>query len=142
MLKCDLKDLDIIADEEARWGGYISQLDFYVSLLTNYDDLESANRRVYTIRFRASGNKGAFKSLSEMHLKCSKNFESTYKYFAKYLCPEIVENYGKVKEMYPDFDKFLELITDTPSLAGYELGFGVKRTNPLCYQKDDVSAIH
>lgn len=139
MLKCDLKDLDIISDEEARWGGYISQLDFYVCLLTDFDDLESANRRVYTTRFRASGNKGAFKSLSEMYLKSSENFEDTYQYFAKYLCPEVVENYKKVKEMYPDFDKFLGLIADIPSLAGNELGFRVKRQNPLCCQKEDIN---
>ena len=120
----DLKDLDIISDEEARFNEFLSQFDYYVLLLWNYrnSDIFSANCQTRQMRFRAWFYKRTDKTVAEHFAKlASCELDKTYKFIN--ICADEVKNcYSWVKKMYPNFDEFISSIANMPSMEQSQIG--------------------
>lgn len=115
MLKCNLKDLEVISDEDAQYCGYISQFDFYVFTLSYYDDLERANSVIRQMKLRAWSNRQDFKSIG--FYKCAmgtEGFEDDYRWHGK-LLKYIQENYHAILREYPNFREFIFSIANAPN---------------------------
>lgn len=119
MLKCNLKDLLVISEEEVRYNGFISQFDFYIWLLTYEDELDGANIYIKKLKKRTYIDKEFYHNSAEKNIFESENdFEETYRFFPA-LCDTVINNYKKIKREYPNFDEFIKSIADIPSASSF-----------------------
>lgn len=119
MLKCNLKDLIVISDEEVRYNGFISQFDFYIWVLTCEKELEEANLYIRKLKKRTWLDKEFHKNPAEKIIfEIRNDFKETYRFFPV-LCDTIINNYNEVKKEYPNFDEYIKSIADCPSADSF-----------------------
>ena len=116
MLKCDLKDLVIISEQEAQYNGFTGQFDFYVFILSYHKDLKLANAEIEQAKIRGWAANQWCKSVSlyQSVLGISK-YEENYK-FQGVLMECIKNNYDRIQREYPNFNEFILSIANAPSM--------------------------
>lgn len=110
MLKCNLKDLDVISDIEARYAGFRGQTDFYLYILSKANTLEIANAIIHHYR-EFAGMDMAVTSQPDCFI--ARSIGGVYKDTAK-KCMQIHRNLRDIFEFYPDFFEFMDSIRNAP----------------------------
>lgn len=138
----NLRDLDIISDEEVRFNEFLSQFNYYVLLLWDYRDSDVffANCQTRQMRLRAWFYKKTDKTVAEHFAKLAAcELDKTYNFINS--CNEEVKRYYPwVQKMYPNFDEFISSIANMPSMEQCQIGdCNVIRRSPLFDDKKNDS---
>ena len=111
MVSCDLKNLFLVSDEEAKLAGFYGQYDLYMYLLIICDSLEFLNANLEHAAFEASCFKeGGYTVNDSFKFNGKREFSSNAK-----INQTIYENYDSVISKYPEFNDFISSISKFPS---------------------------
>lgn len=107
MVKCNLNDLDYISEDEARFNGFLGQYDYYLYMLIINNTLEEINETTWLCRKRGQGELMDGITFSrKIALYGYKMFEQVMEDRQDNI-KTIMENYDKVKTMYPEYNDFI-----------------------------------